>query len=107
MYLGMGDVHACCTKTVVRKARDVLKASRIAEKAGEQSSANAGQYLQGATGHLYAAFSAKIKSQEAVKQAHLELKRIVGGAQVEFTALFRDSRAIADRLAAISTDDVL
>ncbi|KAJ9060294.1 mitofusin [Entomophthora muscae] len=107
LYLSMGDVRSCCTKKVIKKAHDALRVSRIAEKAGERSSANAGKYLQLATGHLYATYSAKIKNQEAVKQANLELQRIVGGAQAGFSALFRDSRAIASKLATISTDDVL
>lgn len=107
LYLGLGDVRLSCTRKVIRKAQDALRASRLPERAGERLSANAGQYLQVATGHLYAAYCSKLKTQEAVKLAHLELQRVVGDARVGFAALVRDSQAIASKLSAISTEDGL
>ncbi|KAI0218753.1 mitofusin [Massospora cicadina] len=107
LYLGLGDLRASCTRKVLQRAQGALRAARVPEKAGERAGANAHQYLQAATGHLYAAYCAKLKAQEAVKLAHLELQRVVYGAQAGFSALARDSHALASKLAAISTEDGL
>lgn len=94
LYIGSCDIQKACNEKVISKIQSELQSKKKAAEAGDSSSKNVNQYIQGATGRLYAVYSERIRDQEAQKNAHLDLQRVVGAAQKGYSSLIQDSRRL-------------